>query len=79
MNDPMKTAGEVLRKLISENYSSQEEFAFDFGADVRTINRYVNNGINKIDIVYRLAMFFNVEFTYFFIEDNTTKTVLQKF
>ena len=68
MINPMLRAGEVLRNLINENYSSQEEFAFDFGTDVRTVNRYVNNGINKIDTVQQLAMFFNVDFTYFFKE-----------
>lgn len=69
MINPMLRAGEVLRNLINENYSSQEEFAFDFGTDVRTVNRYVNNGINKIDTVQQLAMFFNVDFTYFFKEE----------
>ena len=69
MISPMLRAGEVLRNLINENYSSQEEFAFDFGTDVRTVNRYVNNGINKIDTVQQLAMFFNVDFTYFFKEE----------
>lgn len=69
MINPMLRAGEVLKNLINENYSSQEEFAFDFGTDVRTVNRYVNNGINKIDTVQQLAMFFNVDFTYFFKEE----------
>ena len=45
--DATRFAGEVLRRLIKENYSSQEEFAFEFGADVRTISRYINNGITK--------------------------------
>ena len=66
--DAAKRAGQVLRKLISENYSSQEDFAFEYGADVRTISRYINNGINKIDVIQELAELFNVDFVDFFRE-----------
>ena len=59
--DATKRAGEVLRLLIQKNYSSQEEFANDFGTDIRTVNRYVNNGINKISVLQELAIFFNVD------------------
>ena len=61
-----RIAGETLRKLIQENYSSQEEFAYDYGADLRTISRYINNGINKINVVQELADFFNVSLISFF-------------
>ena len=63
---PQKIAGEVLRLLIRQNYPSQEEFAYDFGTDIRTISRYINNGINKLDIIQELADFFQVEFVDFF-------------
>ncbi len=63
---PQKCAGEMLRKLILENYPSQEEFSYDYGADVRTVSRYINNGINKIDVVQELADFFQVDFMTFF-------------
>lgn len=58
--DATKYAGEVLRKLIKENYSSQEEFAYDFGADIRTVSRYINDGITKFNTIQELAMFFDV-------------------
>lgn len=70
---PQLRAGNALRRLISENYPSQEEFAYDYGADVRTVNRYVNNGINKIDVIQELAEFFDVPFEYFFTSGNTTE------
>jgi hypothetical protein len=54
---PQKTAGQVLRRLIQENYSSQEEFAYDYGTDIRTVSRYINDGINKINIIQELAVF----------------------
>lgn len=60
-------AGQNLKQLIKENYSSQEDFAYDYGAEIRTISRYVNQGINKIDVIQELAEFFNVPFEYFFI------------
>ena len=78
--DAAKRAGQVLRKLISENYSSQEEFAFEYGADVRTINRYINNGINKIDVIQDFAELFNVDFVDFFKEqyDKNCPTTIKK-
>ena len=51
-------AGQNLKQLIKENY--------DYGAEIRTISRYVNQGINKIDVIQELAEFFDVPFEYFF-------------
>lgn len=59
-------AGKVLKRLIAENYSSQEEFAYDFHIELRTVNRYVNQGINKVSTLQELALHFNVEITEFF-------------
>ena len=64
--DQSRRAGEVLRRLINENYTSQEEFAYDFGAELRTVNRYINNGINKVSTLQELAEFFGVSITEFF-------------
>lgn len=66
---PQELAGHRLKRLIQENYKSQEEFAWDFGTDIRTVSRYVNSGINKISVVQELAEFFNVPFGDFFIEE----------
>jgi len=57
---PQMLAGRTLRRLIQENYPSQEEFAYDYGIEIRTVSRYVNNGINKLDAIQELANFFNV-------------------
>ncbi len=61
-----KKAGLVLKRLIQERYSSQEEFALDYGMELRTVSRYVNQGINKISVVQELADFFALEFEDFF-------------
>ena len=65
---PQRIAGNTLRRLIQENYESQEEFAWDYGMDIRSVSRYINNGINKIDTVQELANFFNMDFMMFFKE-----------
>ena len=63
---PQQKAGLVLKRLIQERYSSQEEFALDYGMELRTVSRYVNQGINKIGVVQELADFFALEFEDFF-------------
>ena len=63
---PQQKAGLVLMRLIQERYSSQEEFALDYGMELRTVSRYVNQGINKISVVQELADFFALEFEDFF-------------
>ena len=61
-------AGAYLKKLINKHYKSQDEFAVDYGTDIRTISRYVNNGINKVDKIQELADFFGVSFIDFFVD-----------
>ena len=63
---PQQKAGLVLKRLIQERYSSQEEFALDYGMELWTVSRYVNQGINKISVVQELADFFALEFEDFF-------------
>jgi len=64
--DASKVAGHVLKQLIKENCSSQDAFAYEFGADVRTVSRYVNEGINKLNVLQELAVFFHINITDFF-------------
>ena len=66
---PQQIAGKNLRKFISAKYKSQEDFAFEYGADIRTINRYINNGINKIDAIQDLSQYLHVSFKDFFEEN----------
>ncbi|MBQ4103533.1 MAG: helix-turn-helix transcriptional regulator [Clostridia bacterium] len=61
-----KKAGETLRRLIKENYTTQEEFAYDYGLEIRTVSRYINEGIKDSDKVEELAKFFNVPWFYFY-------------
>lgn len=61
-------AGEVLRRLIKENFPSQEEFAFEFGTDIRTVSRYINKGITKVTTIQELAEYFSISIKEFFPE-----------
>lgn len=55
-------AGKVLKRLIKENYSTQEEFAYDYGIELRTVSRYVNEkGITKTADMQEFAEFFGVQ------------------
>ena len=59
-------AGRRLKRLIAENYNSQQEFADDFGTDLRTVSRYVNVGIGKVSTLQELASFFDINIQDFF-------------
>ena len=55
-------AGANLKRLIKNSkYKTQEEFAYEFGTDVRTIGRWVNKGIKNIDTIQQIAAFFEVD------------------
>lgn len=55
-------AGANLRRLIKESkYGTQEEFAFEFGTDVRTIGRWINKGIKNLDTIQQIAAFLKVD------------------
>ena len=56
-----KIAGENLKRLIKQTrYKTQEEFAFAFGAETRTLSRWLNQGIKDIDTLEQLANFISV-------------------
>lgn len=60
-------AGANLKRLIKNSkYKTQEEFAFAFGTDVRTVGRWVNKGIKNLDTLQMIADFFNVDALAFF-------------
>ena len=58
-------AGMKLKTIIKENYKTQQDFADDYGMEIRTVNRYVNNGITKLATIEELADFFHVDYKFF--------------
>lgn len=68
LSSKMKAAN-TLRRLIAENYETQQDFAEHFGTDIRTVSRYINEGISKVDVIQELAVHFCVRDVDFFVED----------
>lgn len=57
-----KVAGQNVKNLIKNSkYKSQDNFAYEFGAEIRTVNRWLNEGIKNIDLLQEIANFFEVE------------------
>ena len=62
-------AGANLKRLIKNSkYKTQEEFAFKFCTDVRTVGRWVNKGIKNLDTIQQIAAFFDIDALAFFSE-----------
>ncbi len=59
-------AGRCLRFLIDANYRTQQEFADDRHCDLRTVSRWIHEGISKVDIIQELAEHFGLDFFEFF-------------
>lgn len=60
-------AGANLKRLIKNSkYKTQEEFAFEFGTNVRTVGRWVNKGIKNLDTIQQIAAFFDIDARAFF-------------
>lgn len=57
-----KKAGEKLRQLIKVNFKTQQEFADRYGMELRTVSRYINQGIKDVDVIQELADYFQVDF-----------------
>ena len=57
-----KIACENLKRLIKRTkYRTQEEFAYAFGAETRTLSRWLNQGVKDIDTLEQLANFLTVD------------------
>ena len=55
-------AGSNLKHLIKRStYKTQEAFAAAFGTDVRTVRRWINQGIRCLDTLQQIALFFDVD------------------
>ena len=59
-------AGQKLRQLIQESSMTQEQCAERYSMDLRTLNRYINQGITKVATVEEMANIFDIDFIEFF-------------
>ena len=55
------TVGMNLKRAIKEScWRTQERFAEAFGAEVRTVGRWCNEGVDKISLLEQLADFLGI-------------------
>ena len=54
-------AGAKLKCLLKERGMTQEDFAFEFGVDVRTIRRWVKGGVYDLRQLQQFADFFEMD------------------
>lgn len=49
------------REIRQSRYRTQEEFAFEFGAEIRTVSRWVNGGLKNVDTIEEIEEFLELE------------------
>lgn len=61
-------AGKNLKRFLLEKHMTQADFADIIPTDVRTVNRWINNGIEKSSIIEELAILLGKDFFDFYQE-----------
>ena len=60
--DLNKIVGANLERAIKESkWKTQEKFSEAFGAEVRTVGRWCNQGIDKLSLVQQIADFLEID------------------
>ena len=60
--DLNKIVGANLKRSIKESkWKTQEKFSEAFGAEVRTVGRWCNQGIDKLSLVQQIADFLEID------------------
>ena len=61
-NDLAVTVGSNLKRAIKRSeWRTQERFAEAFGAEVRTVGRWCNEGIDKLSLIQQIADFLGID------------------
>lgn len=64
-----KVVGTNLKREIKQSrYRTQDNFAFEFGAETRTVSRWLNEGLRDMDVAEEIAIFLGIETLGLFIE-----------
>ncbi len=57
-----KIVGANLKRTIKESkWRTQEKFSEAFGAEIRTVGRWCNQGIDKLSLIQQIAEFLEVD------------------
>jgi len=66
---------EKIRELIKTRCRTIENFADEFGCDIRTASRWINNGIDSLWKLYEICNFFRINFEEFLIGGKKNETL----
>ena len=50
----------IKRQIKNSKYKTQEAFALAFGIELRTVSRWVNEGVRDLDAVEEIAHFLDI-------------------
>ena len=64
-----RRAGMFLGRMLKERGYTQERFAEEFGVSARHVRRWLRDGINSLDTVQQLQMFFGVRIKDIFFDE----------
>ena len=57
-----KIVGMNLKRIIRQSrYRTQEEFAYEYGYELRTVSRWLNGGLDSLETIEDVAEFLEVE------------------
>lgn len=69
-----KIVGANLKREIRQSrYRTQENFAFEFGAEPRTVSRWLNEGLRDMDVAQEIAELLEIEVLGLFVEGGEKK------
>ena len=69
-------AGMNLKRILKEKGITQESFAASYGVNVRTVRRWIKNGIDSVDLVSFVADELNVSFWDMLSDESDVSSVL---
>ena len=62
--------GRNLRKFIKEKDKTQQNFAHNYGVELRTVSRWLNEGhLKNVDDIQSLAQYFKKDWREFFQDE----------
>ena len=61
------------REIRQSRYRTQENFAFEFGAEPRTVSRWLNEGLRDMDVAQEIAELLEIEVLGLFVEGGEKK------
>ena len=55
-----QAVGSYLKRELKKSGITQDAFSYEFGVDVRTVRRWISDGVHSLDVVVEIARYFGV-------------------